>query len=125
MTIAVLFITLFGCMLIGMPIAVAHGEGRAEFSSEQKLASLVAGQQLSLKYVDNYGQVASRYPANPNGSPAGTTAFTTTDGRATIMMPHPARLFRSVQMSYRTPGTFEGEAGPWLKMFQNARASIG
>ncbi len=116
-----------------LPIPVAHGEGRADFSATGSLEKCQSEGLVSMRYIDpadkptcpEQRRGAEVYPANPNGSPAGTTAFTTTDGRATIMMPHPERLFRSVQMSYRTPGTFEGEAGPWLKMFQNARASIG
>ncbi|MGJ8654642.1 MAG: phosphoribosylformylglycinamidine synthase [Opitutaceae bacterium] len=108
-----------------LPIPVAHGEGRADFSQTGDFEKCLTGNLISARYIDGNGEPTEVYPANPNGSPAGTTAFTTTDGRATIMMPHPERLFRSVQMSYRTPGTFEGEAGPWLKMFQNARANIG
>ncbi len=108
-----------------LPIPVAHGEGRADFSATGDFEQCLTGDLISMRYIDGQGEPTEVYPANPNGSPAGTTAFTTTDGRATIMMPHPERLFRSVQMSYRTLGTFEGEAGPWLKMFQNARAYVG
>ena len=104
-----------------LPIPVAHGEGRADFSATGNFEKCLTGNLISARYIDGNGEPTETYPANPNGSPAGTTAFATTDGRATIMMPHPERLFRAVQMSYRAPGTFEGEAGPWLKMFQNAR----
>jgi len=103
-----------------LPIAVAHGEGRVHFKSAEDAAAARAQGQLCLRYVDNYGAPAERYPANPNGSPAGLTAFTSTDGRATIMMPHPERVFRNVQLSWR-PVEWSGEAGPWLKLFQNAR----
>jgi phosphoribosylformylglycinamidine synthase len=105
-----------------LPIAVAHGEGRAEFMrgvSEQQCeqAGLVA-----LRYVDNYGAVTQTYPYNPNGSPGGITGVTTQDGRFTIMMPHPERVFRSLQFSW-CPEEW-GEDGPWLRMFRNARAWI-
>jgi len=103
-----------------LPIAVAHGEGRVHFKSAEDAATARAQGQLCLRYVDNYGAPAERYPANPNGSPAGLTAFTSADGRATIMMPHPERVFRNVQLSWR-PVEWSGEAGPWLKLFQNAR----
>ena len=76
--------------------------------------------QLCLRYVDNCGQPSERYPFNPNGSPGGLTALTSADGRATIMMPHPERVFRNVQLSWR-PAGWTGEEGPWLKLFQNAR----
>ena len=104
-----------------LPIPVAHGEGRADFSDTGDFEKCLTGNLISARYIDFNGEPTETYPANPNGSPAGATAFSTPDGRATIMMPHPERLFRAVQMSYRAPGTFEGEAGPWLKMFQNAR----
>lgn len=104
-----------------LPIPVAHGEGRADFNTTGDFEQCLTGNLISARYIDFNGEPTESYPANPNGSPAGATAFSSTDGRATIMMPHPERLFRAVQMSYRTPGTFEGEAGPWLKMFQNAK----
>ncbi len=107
-----------------LPIPVAHGEGRADFSQTGDFEKCLTQDLIGLRYIDAKGEPTESYPANPNGSPAGTTAFTTTDGRATIMMPHPERCFRSVQMSYRAPGTFTGEAGPWLKMFQNARSFV-
>ena len=105
-----------------MPIAVAHGEGRAEFDDP-------AGAQLTLdvrlaaaRYVDGHGRVAERYPANPNGSPLGITALTTTDGRVTIMMPHPERVFRTVQNSWHPEDW--GEDAPWMRMFRNARVWV-
>ena len=108
-----------------LPIPVAHGEGRADFSATGDFEKCLTGDQISARYIDFNGEPTEQYPANPNGSPAGATGFTTADGRATIMMPHPERLFRSVQMSYRRSDQFTGEAGPWLKMFQNARAYVG
>ena len=108
-----------------LPIPVAHGEGRADFSATGDFEKCLTGDLISMRYIDGQGEPTEVYHANPNGSPAGTTAFTTTDGRATIMMPHPERLFRSVQMSYRPNDQFTGEAGPWLKMFQNASAYLG
>jgi phosphoribosylformylglycinamidine synthase len=111
-----------------LPIPVAHGEGRADFSATGDFEKCLTGDLISMRYIDpsdkptcpEQRRGTEQYPMNPNGSPAGTTAFTTPDGRATIMMPHPERLFRSVQMSYRPKDQFTGEAGPWLKMFQNA-----
>src|SRR5699024_5290355 len=82
-----------------MPVVVAHGEGRAEYSSPEALLQSDASGAVSLRYVDNYGQVTERYPANPNGSAKGITGLTNHDGRVTIMMPHPERLFRAVQNS--------------------------
>ncbi len=102
-----------------MPIAVAHGEGRAVFESNAEMAAAPA----SLRFVDHHGQVANRYPANPNGTPAGLTGFTSVDGRATILMPHPERVFRTVQMSWRSAAL--NEDSPWLRMFRNARRSLG
>ena len=108
-----------------LPIPVAHGEGRADFSATGDFEKCLTGDLISARYIDAKGEPTEQYPANPNGSPAGATSFTTPDGRATIMMPHPERLFRAVQMSYRPKDQFTGEAGPWLKMFQNARRYIG
>jgi phosphoribosylformylglycinamidine synthase len=99
-----------------MPIAVAHGEGLAVFENAQDEKKTIA----SLRFVDGRGQPTERYPWNPNGSKAGLTGFTSEDGRATILMPHPERGFRSVQLSYRPDDLFTGEAGPWLRLFQNA-----
>ena len=102
-----------------LPIPVAHGEGRADFSHTGDLDACRSGGLVSLRYVDGRGAPAERYPQNPNGSPGGLTGFTTPDGRATLMMPHPERCFRAVQMSYND-GTFKGEDGPWMPMFRNA-----
>ena len=101
-----------------IPIAVAHGEGRAEWTGgTRSCASAIP----ALRYVDGRGLPTERYPWNPNGSKDGLTSFTTKDGRATIMMPHPERGFRACQLSYN-PGVFTGEAGPWMRMFRNAYA---
>ncbi len=102
-----------------MPIVVAHGEGRAVFASEaQRKRALTC-----LRYVDNRGRATERYPFNPNGSPRGITGVTTADGRFTIMMPHPERVFRAIQHSWR-PDDW-GEDGPWLRLFRNARVWLG
>ncbi|MBX3612039.1 MAG: phosphoribosylformylglycinamidine synthase [Burkholderiaceae bacterium] len=101
-----------------VPIAVAHGEGRAEFDTgeQQRHAGPV------LRFVENDGSPADTYPANPNGSPGGLTGFTSADGRATILMPHPERVFRSIQMSWRDASL--GEDSPWMRLFRNARAWV-
>ena len=104
-----------------MPIVVSHGEGFAEFRDGVQL--LAAGKLVALRFVDNRGQVTDRYPLNPNGSPEGITGLTTADGRFTIVMPHPERVFRSIQNSWR-PVTWR-EDGPWMRMFRNARCWVG
>ncbi|MCX8145621.1 MAG: phosphoribosylformylglycinamidine synthase [Azovibrio sp.] len=101
-----------------LPIVVSHGEGRAVF--ENSRPDQVAA---ALRYVDHRGQPTEIYPLNPNGSPGGLTGVTTADGRFTIMMPHPERVFRSVQMSWH-PKSW-GEDSPWLRMFRNARRWVG
>jgi phosphoribosylformylglycinamidine synthase len=106
-----------------MPIAVAHGEGRPEFATEHGFEQLVAANLMALRFVDNYGRVAERYPANPNGAPGGLTGVTSADGRATLLMPHPERVFRTVQHSWH-PDEW-GEDGPWMRMFRNARVWVG
>jgi phosphoribosylformylglycinamidine synthase len=106
-----------------LPIAVAHGEGRAEYRSGTDLAGLQQAGLQTLRFVDHYGQPAVAYPANPNGSAGGLTGVCSADGRFTIMMPHPERVFRSVQHSWRPDGW--GEDAPWLRMFRNARRWLG
>jgi phosphoribosylformylglycinamidine synthase len=103
-----------------MPIAVAHGEGRAKFRDAAHLAA--AQSWVVTRYVENDGRVAERYPANPNGSPDGIAGLTTTDGRVTIMMPHPERVFRAVQNSWY-PEDWEQD-GAWMRLFRNARAWV-
>jgi len=104
-----------------VPVVVAHGEGRAEFRDAAHLAACRT--QVAVRFVDGSGEVAERYPANPNGSPEGITGLTSADGRVTILMPHPERVFRSVQNSWH-PDEW-GEDGPWLRLFRNGRAWVG
>ncbi|UYG08369.1 phosphoribosylformylglycinamidine synthase [Halomonas sp. M4R1S46] len=106
-----------------LPIAVAHGEGRAEFRDSAHLRGMQGSSQVALRYVDNYGQVTTRYPANPNGSPSGITGLTTPDGRVTIMMPHPERVVRAVTNSWR-PADWTRD-GAWMRLFRNARRWLG
>mgnify|MGYP002624695977 FL=1 len=101
-----------------LPIAVAHGEGRVDMAPEALEAILAEG-RVAARFVDHYGEPTERFPQNPNGSPHGITAVCTADGRVTMMMPHPERVFRACQMSYRPAGL--GEDGPWMRMFDNAR----
>ncbi|RLA25564.1 MAG: phosphoribosylformylglycinamidine synthase, partial [Gammaproteobacteria bacterium] len=101
-----------------MPVVIAHGEGRAEFTANDQDQALVA-----LNYVDNYGEHTTDFPMNPNGSPDGITGLTTTDGRFSIMMPHPERCFRTLQNSWQ-PAEWN-EEGAWLRMFRNARVWVG
>ncbi len=106
-----------------LPIAVAHGEGRAEFESDAHRARLEKAGLVAARFVNRYGAIASRYPDNPNGSPGGMTALTTPDGRVTILMPHPERMFRAVQHSWH-PDDWK-EDGPWMRLFRNARVFVG
>jgi phosphoribosylformylglycinamidine synthase len=106
-----------------IPIAVSHGEGRAEFPTLVDAAQVNVLGFVTLRFVDNYGRVAESYPANPNGSPFGIAGLTSRDGRVTILMPHPERVHRGVQMSWRLP-EWEDES-PWLRIFRNARAALG
>ena len=98
-----------------MPIATAHGEGRALFGNRLDLENA----NVALRFVDNQGKATEKYPLNPNGSPGGITGLTTPDGRFTIVMPHPERVFRTAQMSWAPDGA--GEDSPWMQMFYNAR----
>lgn len=106
-----------------MPIAVAHGEGYAEFSAHTAVQKALEDKLVSIRFVDNAGKPTEIYPFNPNGSLQGITGLTTKDGRFSIMMPHPERVFRTVQQSWHPDGW--GEDGPWLRMFRNARKFIG
>ena len=103
-----------------MPIAVAHGEGRAEFPDE-KAVSVIAS-LVTLRYIDNRDKITETYPLNPNGSPLGIAGVTTPDGRFSILMPHPERGFRTVQHSWHPDW---GEDGAWMRMFRNARKWVG
>ena len=98
-----------------LPVANAHGEGRAVFAAGQSAGSA----RVALRYIDATGQATQRYPENPNGSPGGICGLTTPDGRFTIVMPHPERVRRTLQMSWQPPGL--GEDSPWMRMFRNAR----
>jgi len=107
-----------------IPVASAHGEGRAELSAGQ-LATLDKAGLIAARFVDGAGAVATAYPANPNGSPGGVAALTTADGRLTIMMPHPERVFRSAQLSWCPAAWRQRDDSPWMQMFYNARSWIG
>ena len=102
-----------------MPVATAHGEGRAAFDAPEHLRTAL----VAMRFVDHHGKVAERYPENPNGSPQGITGLTTADGRFTVVMPHPERVFRSVQMSWSPDRA--GEESPWMRMFRNCRRKVG
>ena len=102
-----------------LPIVTAHGEGRAVFATPTAQQKAI----VSLRCVDSRGKPAETYPSNPNGSSGGVTGFTTADGRFTILMPHPERVFRTAQFSW-SPREW-GEASPWLRMFRNARVWVG
>jgi phosphoribosylformylglycinamidine synthase len=102
-----------------MAIATAHGEGRALFGSTEAKSRLT----VALRFVDNRGAPTEVYPLNPNGSPEGVSGFTTADGRFTILMPHPERVFRTVQQSWHPEGW--GEDSPWMRIFRNARKWVG
>ena len=101
-----------------IPIVVSHGEGRAEFDD----AVHAAQAQVALRFIDGQGRVAVDYPANPNGSPDGIAGLTSLDGRSTLLMPHPERIHRTVQMSWHPPQW--GEQSPWMQLFHNARAWV-
>ncbi|WP_211441536.1 phosphoribosylformylglycinamidine synthase [Collimonas humicola] len=100
-------------------IAIAHGEGFADFSQTGDIKEAL----VAMRFVDNKGQVSEGYPYNPNGSPQGITSVTTPDGRFTVCMPHAERVFRSVQQSWH-PESW-GEDSPWMRMFRNARKWVG
>ncbi|MFT7724402.1 MAG: phosphoribosylformylglycinamidine synthase [Roseateles sp.] len=102
-----------------LPIAVAHGEGYANFARQGDAAKAIA----AMRFVDHHGRPTEAYPFNPNGSPGGLTSVTTADGRFTALMPHPERVFRHAQLSW-TPGD-KSTHSPWLRMFQNARRALG
>jgi len=103
-----------------MPIVVAHGEGRAEFAGAEQLNAVQHA--VVLRYIENSGEIAAQYPANPNGSPEGIAGLTSDDGRFTIMMPHPERVIRTVQHSWH-PDDWQDD-GPWMRLFRNARAWV-
>ena len=102
-----------------LPIAVAHGEGYANFHDRGNAASVIA----AMRFTDNFGAATETYPFNPNGSPLGLTGVTTADGRFTAMMPHPERVFRNIQMSWSNadPSAFSA----WMQLWRNARRWVG
>ncbi len=106
-----------------LPVAVAHGEGRPQFQSAEDLQRCLEQRLIALQYVTNRGEIARAYPANPNGAVHGIGALTTPDGRATITMPHPERVYRTVQNSWHPHEA--GEDSGWMRMFRNARRWLG
>ena len=119
---SVLFAGMEGSVL---PIAVAHGEGFTEFPSAGAASAFNASGLVAARYVDNHHRATEHYPLNPNGSPFGTTAITTRNGRVTLMMPHPERVYRVVQQSWAPPAWRGLEDAPWLRLFRNARTWVG
>jgi len=117
---SVLFAGMHGALL---PVAVAHGEGRAWFAQDGDLEACMQQQLIAVRHSDGRGNAARAYPANPNGTPAGLAALTTPDGRATIIMPHPERVYRTVQNSWH-PQEAGADSG-WMRMFRNARVFTG
>ncbi|PCH61672.1 MAG: phosphoribosylformylglycinamidine synthase [Gammaproteobacteria bacterium] len=113
---SILFDSMVGSKI---PVVVSHGEGRVAWTEIDDAEQTLKQQLASLRYIDNYGEPTVAYPANPNGSPLGITGLTTADGRFSIMMPHPERVFRTSQFSWH-PAEW-GEDSPWLRMFRNAR----
>ena len=103
-----------------IPVAVAHGEGRANFRSEHSARELSSGERIALRYVDGFGNSTQRYPLNPNGSHDAIAGTISEDGRVLILMPHPERVFRSIQNSWLDPALAAREFGPWFQLFRNA-----
>ncbi|MBY0444571.1 MAG: phosphoribosylformylglycinamidine synthase subunit PurQ, partial [Burkholderiales bacterium] len=102
-----------------MPVVISHGEGFANFSQQGDINKAL----VAMRYVDSHGKTTEAYPANPNGSPQGIAGVTTADGRFSIMMPHPERVFRTVQNSWH-PSDWTDD-GAWMRMFRNARQFVG
>ncbi|WP_395946774.1 phosphoribosylformylglycinamidine synthase [Caedibacter taeniospiralis] len=110
-----------------MPIVVSHAEGRTQYRDANDLNTLIANKQTVMRFIDSHSNPTEYYPLNPNGSKGGLTSFTSTDGRATIMMPHPERVFRLVQISWY-PADWKNkdiEYSPWMRLFMNARKWVG
>jgi phosphoribosylformylglycinamidine synthase len=105
-----------------LPIAVAHGEGRAEFESAAAAAACAGSGLVGFRYLNHDGSLASAYPANPSGTPFGIAALSNLDGRVTITMPHPERSFRYLQNSWRPRDA--GEYSGWMRLFRNARRFV-
>ncbi|MDR6679216.1 phosphoribosylformylglycinamidine synthase [Pseudomonas oryzihabitans] len=106
-----------------LPIAIAHGEGFAEYPNQEALVAADVSGTVALRYVDGHSKVTETYPANPNGSPLGITGLSSQDGRVLLMMPHPERCFRAVQNSW-IPADWQGEDGGWMRLFRNARVWV-
>jgi phosphoribosylformylglycinamidine synthase len=106
-----------------LPVVVSHGEGFAEFGEHASAEKMMREGQVSLKFVDNREEPTERYPYNPNGSPLGVAGVSSADGRVTSLMPHPERVFRTVQHSYAPRGWRED--GGWMRLFRNARVFVG
>ncbi len=117
---SILFADMVGSRI---PIAVSHGEGRAQFASEDEADKALENRMVSMRFVNHHGEAAETYPYNPNGSPLGITGLCNTDGRFNIMMPHPERVFRTAQLSW-APEDWP-EYSPWLQLFINARRWLG
>jgi phosphoribosylformylglycinamidine synthase len=117
--------SLFFAGMAGMrlPIAVAHGEGYANFEKQHGGRGDASQAIAAMRFTDHHGKPTEAYPANPNGSAGGLTAVTTLDGRFTAMMPHPERVFRNIQMSW-TSG-HQNESSPWMEIWRNARRWVG
>ncbi|KAI9317933.1 phosphoribosylformylglycinamidine synthase [Dichotomocladium elegans] len=108
-----------------LPIAVAHGEGRATFNSDAEKKQFLANNLASAQYVDNYGSKTEKYPFNPNGSPEGIAAIKSTNGRVLALMPHPERVVLKESNSWYPEDENWGQVGPWLRIFRNARKWVG
>jgi phosphoribosylformylglycinamidine synthase len=106
-----------------LPVAIAHGEGRPQFADQAMLRQCVDGGLIAVRYLDNRGQPAQRYPANPNGAVHAIAALTSSDGRVTITMPHPERVYRTAQNSWHPRAA--GEDSGWMRLFRNARVWLG
>jgi phosphoribosylformylglycinamidine synthase len=105
-----------------MPVAVAHGEGRVEFASQQALQACEKSGTVAMRFLNNKREVSETYPANPNGSVNGITSLCSTDGRVTITMPHPERVARAVSNSWH-PDDWQEDSG-WMRIFRNARVFV-
>jgi phosphoribosylformylglycinamidine synthase len=106
-----------------LPVVVAHGEGQAEFDAGSSASGLLTERLVTLQYVDSRDQPTEKYPFNPNGSPLGLAGLCSADGRVTSVMPHPERVFRTVQNSW-SPKEWS-EDGGWMRLFRNARVFAG
>ena len=106
-----------------IPVAVAHGEGRAEFANDDTAARFAASGQACMRYVDAAFEPTEQYPWNPNGAPQGLAGVSAADGRVLALMPHPERVFLTEQNAWRDPAW--GRHAPWMRLFLNARRALG